>query len=132
MSNRQDLIKSAVSFLSSPNVQSADREKKVAFLQKKGLTQEEIDEAFQVVKGNNNTVNNNTVNNNTVNNNTANNNTANNNSKPLLPSRTQYPTIMYYPPTPSMPAEKVFALAVIVGMGAVGLTASVIGILRVK
>lgn len=44
---REDLVKSAVSFLSSPNVQSADRSKKVAFLQKKGLNQAEIDEAFK-------------------------------------------------------------------------------------
>lgn len=44
---REDLIKSAVSFLSSPNVRSADKGKKVAFLQKKGLNQAEIDEAFK-------------------------------------------------------------------------------------
>lgn len=46
---RQDLINSAVSFLSSANVQSADKSKKVAFLEKKGLTQAEIDEAFNRV-----------------------------------------------------------------------------------
>lgn len=44
---REDMIKPAVSFLSSPNVRSADREKKVAFLQKKGLSQTEITEAFK-------------------------------------------------------------------------------------
>lgn len=44
---REDMIKPAVSFLSSPNVRSADREKKIAFLQKKGLTQAEITEAFK-------------------------------------------------------------------------------------
>lgn len=44
---REDLIKSAVSFLSSANVRSADKGKKVAFLQKKGLNQAEIDEAFK-------------------------------------------------------------------------------------
>jgi hypothetical protein len=46
---REDLIKPAVSFLSSPNVRSADRAKKLAFLQKKGLNQREIQEAFQRV-----------------------------------------------------------------------------------
>lgn len=44
---REDLIKPAVSFLSSPNVRSADKAKKIAFLQKKGLNQAEIDEAFK-------------------------------------------------------------------------------------
>ncbi|KAI8048498.1 peroxisomal membrane anchor protein conserved region-domain-containing protein [Thamnidium elegans] len=44
---REDLINSAVSFLSSANVRSADKGKKVAFLQKKGLNQAEIDEAFK-------------------------------------------------------------------------------------
>jgi hypothetical protein len=44
---REDVLKSAVSFLTSPNVQSADKGKKIAFLQKKGLNQAEIDEAFK-------------------------------------------------------------------------------------
>lgn len=44
---REDMIKPAVSFLSSPNVKSADKSKKIAFLQKKGLNQAEIDEAFK-------------------------------------------------------------------------------------
>lgn len=46
---REDLIKSAVSFLSSPNVRSAETAKKVAFLRQKGLSQEEIEEAFKRV-----------------------------------------------------------------------------------
>jgi hypothetical protein len=46
---REDLLKPAVSFLSSPNVRSADRGKKLAFLQKKGLNQREIQEAFKRV-----------------------------------------------------------------------------------
>ena len=46
----EDLIKSAVSFLSSPNVQSADTAKKVAFLTKKGLSAKEVEEAFKRVK----------------------------------------------------------------------------------
>lgn len=42
--------------------------------------------------------------------------------------------IVYYPqPTnPPIPAEKVFAMAVILGMGAVGLTAGVVGVLKVS
>lgn len=44
---RNDLIESAVSFLSSPNVQNAEKEKKIQFLKNKGLTDEEIEEAFK-------------------------------------------------------------------------------------
>ena len=44
---REDMLKSAVSFLSSPNVRSADNAKKVAFLRQKGLTTDEITEAFK-------------------------------------------------------------------------------------
>lgn len=44
---RQELLESAVSFLSSPNIKTADREKKIQFLEKKGLTKEEIEEAFK-------------------------------------------------------------------------------------
>lgn len=49
---REDMIKPAVSFLTSPNVRSADKAKKIAFLQKKGLNQAEIDEAFKRSGGN--------------------------------------------------------------------------------
>jgi hypothetical protein len=53
----------------------------------------------------------------------------------VLPSRNYtQPQIVYYPqpPSPPVPAEKVFAMAVVLGMGAVGLTAGVIGLLRVS
>ncbi|KAF2107851.1 peroxisomal membrane anchor protein conserved region-domain-containing protein [Lophiotrema nucula] len=40
---REDLIQSAVSFLHDPSVASAPLEKRIAFLQSKNLTQEEID-----------------------------------------------------------------------------------------
>ena len=46
---REDMLRSAVSFLSSPNVRSADNAKKVAFLRQKGLTTDEITEAFKRV-----------------------------------------------------------------------------------
>jgi hypothetical protein len=53
----------------------------------------------------------------------------------VLPSRNYaQPQIVYYPqpPNPPVPVEKVFAMAVILGMGAVGLTAGVIGLLKVS
>lgn len=46
----QDLIDNAISFLSSPNVSSSSKQKKIAFLESKGLTKEEIDAAFDAVK----------------------------------------------------------------------------------
>ena len=56
---------------------------------------------------------------------------------PVLPSRTvNYgpPQIVYLPqpPPPAVPIEKVFAMSVLLGMGAVGLTAGAVGILRVS
>ncbi|PGH17819.1 hypothetical protein AJ79_00960 [Helicocarpus griseus UAMH5409] len=43
MAPREELVSSAISFLQDPSVSSAPLEKKVAFLQSKNLTQEEID-----------------------------------------------------------------------------------------
>ncbi|KAI9485292.1 MAG: peroxisomal membrane anchor protein conserved region-domain-containing protein [Benjaminiella poitrasii] len=121
---REDMIKQAVSFLSSPNVRSADKAKKIAFLEKKGLNQTEIDESFKRV-GDQAVTN-------------ASPSAVNSNvqvTTPVIPVRNYTPPttqILYYSPPsqPSLPAEKVFALAVILGMGAVGLTAGVVGILR--
>ncbi|KAI8365365.1 peroxisomal membrane anchor protein conserved region-domain-containing protein [Radiomyces spectabilis] len=48
---REDMIKSAVSFLSDPKVQSAALAKKVSFLESKGMTSEEIEEAMSRVSG---------------------------------------------------------------------------------
>ena len=45
------MLKSAVSFLSDPKVQSAPLAKKVAFLESKGLTAEEIEEAMSRANG---------------------------------------------------------------------------------
>uniref|UniRef100_A0A061S114 Peroxisomal membrane protein PEX14 n=1 Tax=Tetraselmis sp. GSL018 TaxID=582737 RepID=A0A061S114_9CHLO len=50
---REDQIQSAVSFLSHPKVKSSTTESKRAFLQKKGLTTLEIDEAFNRVSKDN-------------------------------------------------------------------------------
>ncbi|KAI8059064.1 peroxisomal membrane anchor protein conserved region-domain-containing protein [Gilbertella persicaria] len=48
---REDLITSAISFLSDPKVQSAPLAKKVSFLESKGMTSEEIEEAMARVNG---------------------------------------------------------------------------------
>ncbi|ORE13132.1 hypothetical protein BCV71DRAFT_246503 [Rhizopus microsporus] len=48
---REDLISSAISFLSDPKVQSAPLAKKVSFLESKGMTSEEIEEAMARVNG---------------------------------------------------------------------------------
>ncbi|CAO3693860.1 unnamed protein product [Umbelopsis ramanniana] len=48
---REVMLKSAVSFLSDPKVQSAPLAKKVAFLESKGLTAEEIEEAMSRANG---------------------------------------------------------------------------------
>ncbi|GAA5808413.1 hypothetical protein MFLAVUS_001804 [Mucor flavus] len=131
---REDLIKSAVSFLSSANVRSADKGKKVAFLQKKGLNQAEIDEAFKRA-GNDEQAPSAVTATTTTNNNYIPPSPPQAQHAPVLPSRNiNYgpPQIVYYPqpPNPPVPVEKVFAMAVVLGMGAVGLTAGVIGILR--
>ncbi|KAK2809615.1 hypothetical protein FQN50_003672 [Emmonsiellopsis sp. PD_5] len=46
MAPREELVSSAISFLQDPSVSSAPLDKKIAFLQSKNLTQEEIDVAF--------------------------------------------------------------------------------------
>jgi peroxin-14 len=43
MAPREDLVNSAVSFLRDPSVASSPLDKRIAFLQSKNLTQEEID-----------------------------------------------------------------------------------------
>lgn len=43
---REDIVNNAVSFLKNDNIRLAPKEKKVSFLQRKGLTNEEIQEAF--------------------------------------------------------------------------------------
>ncbi|KAI8879544.1 hypothetical protein K501DRAFT_238939 [Backusella circina FSU 941] len=48
---REDLIQSALSFLNDPKVQSAALAKKVSFLESKGMTAEEIEEAMARANG---------------------------------------------------------------------------------
>ncbi|KAI9207960.1 peroxisomal membrane anchor protein conserved region-domain-containing protein [Polychytrium aggregatum] len=47
-SNRSELIQSAVRFLSDPKVQSSPLDKKIAFLESKGLTSDEVQEAVRL------------------------------------------------------------------------------------
>ncbi|CAG8464123.1 18446_t:CDS:2 [Dentiscutata erythropus] len=47
---RQGLVTSAVNFLKDPNVQNSPLKKRVAFLESKGLTSEEIEEALRKAK----------------------------------------------------------------------------------
>ncbi|KAF9920295.1 peroxisomal membrane protein pex14 [Linnemannia zychae] len=48
---REDILASAVKFLQDPKVQASSLGKKVAFLESKGLTSEEIEEAMQRANG---------------------------------------------------------------------------------
>lgn len=48
---REDLIQSAINFLNDPKVQSAALAKKVSFLESKGMTKEEIEEALARANG---------------------------------------------------------------------------------
>ena len=49
--NRQELIQSAINFLKDPQVQNSPLQKRVTFLESKGLTSDEIEEALRQVKG---------------------------------------------------------------------------------
>ncbi|KAJ1864989.1 peroxisomal membrane protein pex14 [Coemansia sp. RSA 2703] len=53
---RQDIIESAVRFLSDPNVQSSTLAKKISFLETKGLTNPEIEDALARAKSQNNSL----------------------------------------------------------------------------
>lgn len=48
-SRRDYLVAQAVTFLRSPNVKDTSKERKIAFLKQKGLSEEEIDHAFSLV-----------------------------------------------------------------------------------
>lgn len=48
---REDILASAVKFLQDPNVQTSSLGKKVAFLESKGLTSQEIEEAMSRANG---------------------------------------------------------------------------------
>ncbi|RHZ77925.1 hypothetical protein Glove_168g237 [Diversispora epigaea] len=48
---RSELVQSAVNFLQNPQVQSSPLQKRIAFLESKGLTANEIEEAIKLSKG---------------------------------------------------------------------------------
>lgn len=48
---RQELVQSAINFLKDPQVLNSPLQKRVAFLETKGLTSDEIEEALRQVKG---------------------------------------------------------------------------------
>ncbi|KAG2171778.1 hypothetical protein INT43_008158 [Umbelopsis isabellina] len=124
---RETLLKSAVSFLSSPNVRSADRGKKLAFLQKKGLNQREIQEAFKRVGESQpdasaieaakafpqpSTPS---------------------SSLPPVPSRNNQPPQIVYvqaPPPPTVPLDKIVTMAVIIAVGAVTATTGLVALVK--
>ncbi|CAO0795850.1 unnamed protein product [Mucor circinelloides] len=106
---KEDLIKSAVSFLSSANVKTADREKKVEFLRKKGLNDQEIEEAFKRVETAITPQNQVTA-----------------VHAPQLPPRISYtPTqVVYYPPAPipRMSSREIVRYMLVLGMGSFAIT----------
>ncbi|KAG0748014.1 hypothetical protein G6F57_008061 [Rhizopus arrhizus] len=98
---RKELLESAISFLSSPNVQTADKEKKIQFLKKKNLTDEEIEYAFKQIEKTSQVT--------TLN-------------KPNVPARYQ---VLYYSTEPTiarLTTQQITRLAIILGLGAVGIT----------
>ncbi|ORY99217.1 peroxisomal membrane anchor protein conserved region-domain-containing protein [Syncephalastrum racemosum] len=139
---RPDLVQSAVSFLSSPSVQSADTAKKVAFLKKKGLNQAEIEEAFKKTGQTTMAASSNTAPLSPPSQSSA---TTSSSSAPasshappapLIPTRMAAPPappqIIYrpVPPPPKMPASSVLALAILLGMGTVGVTSCLVHIVK--
>ncbi|ORZ24359.1 hypothetical protein BCR42DRAFT_317945, partial [Absidia repens] len=112
---REDKLALAVSFLSSPKVQSADTSKKTAFLKQKGLTNPEIEEAYRR---------------------TTRPMPATSTLPPVVPTRappTRPTQIVYYstPAPERLTGKRMVALALIFGAGAMGLTAGLVGIVKV-
>lgn len=123
---REDLIKSAESFLSSANVQSADKEKKIQFLKKKGLNDEEIEEAFKRV-GDKSTMSTSTTTTTTT---TA---PVHNLTPPLPPRPSNITQIVYYPPPPipRMTSKQLLKYVLFIGFGAFGMTVALTTIIKV-
>ncbi|PHZ11859.1 uncharacterized protein RHIMIDRAFT_238513 [Rhizopus microsporus ATCC 52813] len=113
---RNDLIESAVSFLSSPNVQNAEKEKKIQFLKNKGLTDEEIEEAFKRTTTTTTTTPTSTAT--TV--------------KPKVPSRLPY-QIVYYSTEPTitrMSTQQLLRYAILLGMGTLSVTVVLLTVVK--
>jgi len=127
---REDLLKPAVSFLSSPNVRSADRGKKLAFLQKKGLNQREIQEAFQRVGEEKPDASSIAASATLPQARTAVQPTT---SSPTVPSRTNQPPQIVYvqaPPQPTVPLDKIVTIAVILAVGTVTATTGLVALVK--
>ncbi|KAG2218713.1 hypothetical protein INT45_002421 [Circinella minor] len=133
----EQLIKSAVSFLSSPNVKSAETVKKVAFLKNKGLSAEEIQEAFKRVDDVVPTVSTPITTTKASTTLPAAGTSTLTPPAPLIPKRSAYnqqqPSIIYQPlpGAPSMSIQRLLAIALIFGVGAVGVTSGIVGIVKV-
>ncbi|KAI8062089.1 peroxisomal membrane anchor protein conserved region-domain-containing protein, partial [Gongronella butleri] len=105
---REDQVKLAVKFLSSPKVQSADHSKKLAFLKQKGLTQAEIDEAFKRTSG-----------------------TAASAPTSAPPAATSTAPAASAPTTSQrLTIKRIVAIALLVGTSAVGLTAGLVSLVK--
>ncbi len=92
---RQELVQSAVNFLKDPQVQNSPLQKRVAFLESKGLSSDEIEEALRQVKSDSPSV-----------------------VPPVLPPRTQgagQVVIAQPPPVPRMDWRDFFIAAVFIG-----------------
>ncbi|CAO3599690.1 unnamed protein product [Absidia cylindrospora] len=129
---REDKLALAVSFLSSPKVQSADQSKKTAFLKQKGLTNPEIEEAYRRTSSDGAQANTPTPSPAT---NTAR-PTPGSTLPPVVPIRappTRPTQIVYYstPEPERLTGKRMVALALIFGAGAMGLTAGLVGIVKV-
>lgn len=144
---REDLLKLAASFLSSSKVQAAEKSKKVAFLKSKGLTDDEIVEAFRRLDQQGATVP--TLTETTASQGTLTDSTTKPTMQPssfspglnftppstaLISERPLEPLILYHPaPTaPKVPSRQVFALAVILGVGVTGVACGMVGIVKVS
>ncbi|KAI8093023.1 peroxisomal membrane anchor protein conserved region-domain-containing protein [Halteromyces radiatus] len=135
---REDKLKLAVSFLSSPNVRSAEKSKKIAFLKQKGLTMPEIDEAFkradmtpqqpQPQEQQQSTQT-------SVPSPIPVSRTQASSLPPVVPTRPPMPRpthIVYYstPEPERLTGKRMTALALIFGVGAVGLTAGLVSVVK--
>ncbi|KAI9303236.1 peroxisome membrane anchor protein Pex14p [Cunninghamella echinulata] len=147
---REDLLKLAINFLSSPKVQSADKEKKITFLKSKGLTDAEITEAFKRNDQQNTTTTTTTTTNSTSSDNNVStslstspstatssaSSSINYNPPPtsLIPEKPLEPLIIYQPaPEPEkVPTSQVLAMSIIFGIGMTGIASTFIGIVKVK
>ncbi|CAO3637699.1 unnamed protein product [Cunninghamella blakesleeana] len=143
---REDKLKLAVSFLTSPKVQTADKSKKTAFLKQKGLTDQEIEEAYKRADGSSSTITT-TQNINKVP--TSNSNVIQSQSQqstyspssttsnlaPIIPSRppvTRPTQVVYYSAADPerLSVKKMIGLALFFGIGAVGLTSSLLTVVK--